>query len=412
MVILAYLTVVFGVLKMAFLAVWLNSLWILAGILLIPLGCILVLYITTILIQSALVNPKQNHEIKIAKDKLDQSSAAKIAVLGSYGKTTMKELLSTVLSEGKKVAKTPGNKNVLISHARWVNSALKGDEEVLIFEYGEAEPGDITRLAGFSNPTFAVITGIAPAHMDSYPTLDAIVDDFASISDFVDSKNTFINNQELLTSKIHGAVYDSTGLAEWKVSTPSFSFHGTDFTIKNDQEVLHLHTNLLGSHNIGPIVAVVAIAKQLGLQNEQIIAGVAKTAPFEHRMQPRQLHGAWIIDDTYNGNIEGMRAGLELLGVLPAKRKIYVTPGLVDQGTETESVHLELGQLIALASPDKVVLMQNSTTAYIQQGLDAGKYSGEVAIESNPLEYYTNLEHYLAAGDVVMLQNDWPDSYE
>jgi UDP-N-acetylmuramyl pentapeptide synthase len=106
-----------------------------------------------------------------------------------------------------------------------------------------------------------------------------------------------------------------------------------------------------------------------------------------------------------------MRAGLALLSTLPAKKRVYVTPGLVDQGVENERVHNQLGQLIADANPDKVVLMQNSNTSFIQQGLTDGGYRGELVIEDQPLEFYTQLEHYLAAGDVYMLQNDLPDSY-
>ncbi|MCA9330889.1 hypothetical protein KC957_02480, partial [Candidatus Saccharibacteria bacterium] len=172
------------------------------------------------------------------------------------------------------------------------------------------------------------------------------------------------------------------------------------------------HTGLLGEHQIGPLVAVVAIARELGLSDEQIKRGIAKTMPYEHRMQPKPLHGAWIIDDAYNGNIEGMRAGLDLLIKLPAKRRIYVTPGLVDQGVENERVHTELGGLIAKADPDRVVLMENTNTQYIIRGLDTGGYKGDISIESDPLGYYLGLEHQVAAGDVVMLQNDLPDSYK
>ncbi len=128
-------------------------------------------------------------------------------------------------------------------------------------------------------------------------------------------------------------------------------------------------------------------------------------------MQPRRQHGAWIIDDTYNGSLEGLRAGLALLKDLPAKRKIYVTPGLVDQGEETERVHLEVGELIGRAAPDRVVLMQNSTTRHIVKGLEETGYSGELRIESDPLAFYTNLEHVIAAGDLIVLQNDWTDNY-
>lgn len=381
--------------------------------LLAPVFALLLITLVNIVLETIIIGPKHRHEIARAGKKLAQHKGVRIAVIGSYGKTTMKELLATVLAEGKKVAATPGNKNVLISHARWLNSAVHGDEEVLVFEYGEGEPGDIARLASLSQPNIAVITGLAPAHLDYYPSLEAIADDFAQIQNLVKPKDIFMNaDSEILMQKIKAETYNETGIGELQVTDVSVAFSGTRFTLLAGDRKLELQTGLLGKHQIGPICAVVAIASNLGLTDEQIVAGVAKTTPFEHRMQARQLHGAWIVDDTYNGNIEGMRAGLKLLSELPGQKKIYVTPGLVDQGTENESVHRELGALIAGSNPDKVVLMQNSVTAFIQTGLTEHNYSGEVVLESNPLDYYMNLEHHVAAGDVVMLQNDWPDSYQ
>lgn len=78
---------------------------------------------------------------------------------------------------------------------------------------------------------------------------------------------------------------------------------------------------MLGKHHLGFLGFVAALALELGLSEQQVQAGVAKTKPFAHRMQPYQLSGAWIIDDTYNGNLEGIRAGTGLLRELPAKRK-------------------------------------------------------------------------------------------
>lgn len=376
-----------------------------------PVTAVVLLGISTIL-QMAIVNPRQQAEIAKARRILHDSSAIKIAVLGSYGKTSMKELLQTVLAEGKFVAATPGNKNVLISHARWVHG-LSGREEILIFEYGEAEPGDIVKLATFSKPNFAVVTGLAPAHLDYYPNLEAVADDFASIQDVVEPQNIFCNAvSPLLVTKLPGVhFYGEQGLDGWKVSHPMVSFEGTSFTLTKGKQSLRLHSGLLGVHQIGPLAAAAVIAKRLGLSDEQIVAGIAQTKPYEHRMEPRQLYGAWIIDDAYNGNIEGMKAGLALLKALPAKRRIYVTPGLVDQGAETERVHRELGQAIAKAAPDKVILMKNSVTKFIQQGLAHANYSGNLQIEPDPLAYYNGLDQHVAAGDVVMLQNDWPDSY-
>ena len=100
-----------------------------------------------------------------------------------------------------------------------------------------------------------------------------------------------------------------------------------------------------------------------------------------------------------------------MLAELKANRKIYVTPGLVDQGEQKESVHIQAGRLIAAADPDITVLMRNSVTAYIQKGLEQAKYSGEVRVENDPLKFYTNLNHFVASGDLVLMQNDWTDNY-
>jgi UDP-N-acetylmuramoyl-tripeptide--D-alanyl-D-alanine ligase len=154
------------------------------------------------------------------------------------------------------------------------------------------------------------------------------------------------------------------------------------------------------------------LALKLGLTPEQVKAGVAKVDSFEHRMQPRHLPGnIWIIDDTYNGNIEGMQAGLRLLHDMPAERRIYVTPGLVDQGPETETVHHRLGKLIAEYSPDVVVLMKNSVTDYIQTGMRAGGFEQKLQIEDDPLGFYQHIDQFVKAGDVVLMQNDWTDNY-
>ena len=187
---------------------------------------------------------------------------------------------------------------------------------------------------------------------------------------------------------------------------------GTSFTLSNGRKsTLKLSSAVLGRHQVGPLAIVAALAHELGLSKRQIEAGISKIKPYEHRMQPRQLHGATIIDDTYNGNIEGVRAGLELLKELPAKRKIYVTPGLVDQGPETTAVHLEMGQLIADAQPDITVLIRNSVTPHIIDGLEAAGYNGEIITENDPLQFYTNLDVFVASGDLVVMQNDWTDNY-
>ncbi len=340
-------------------------------------------------------------------------NGVKIAIAGSYGKTTMKEILGSVLSSGLVVAATPGNKNVSSSHAEFAKT-LTGKEDILLLEYGEGRPGDIARFSRVTKPDIGIITGLAPAHLDKYKSLKQAGEDIFSLSKYVTKNEVYVNADSPETKAFieQGQIkFSESGVDGWQASRVSLSIQGTSFNLTKNNKTLKLKTKLIGRHLVGPIALAVHLATEAGIDEAKIIAEVAKLEAFEHRMQPKQLKGAWVIDDTYNGNIEGMFAGLQLLKELKAKNKIYVTPGLVDQGDETVKVHMELGKAIAKANPDLVVLMKNSVTDYIDQGIRMSSYQGKVRIEEDPLEFYTNLEHFVAEGDLVLMQNDWPDNY-
>lgn len=384
-----------------------------ALILLYPLVWAHLILVPLIIGRWLISRPAERQKVVMASGVFAKHPAVKIAVAGSYGKTTMKELLNTILSQKLIVAATPANKNVSISHAQFARK-LKGDENVLIIEYGEGAPGDVRRFAERTHPTHAVITGLAPAHLDKYKTLKAAGEDIFSLADFLKHNNVYVNGEspdaKTYISKSHN-VFDRHQALGWRISEIETGLEGTAFAMTKGRRTLQLRSGLIGRHQVGFVAFAAALALELGLTPDQVAAGVAQTMPFEHRMKPYPLAGGWVIDDTYNGNLEGIRAGTELLRELPAKRKIYVTPGLVDQGKETVRVHVEIGKLIADAAPDMVVLMQNSVTKYIDKGLKQGKYKGKIRHESDPLDFYTNLSHFVAAGDLVMMQNDWTDNY-
>lgn len=371
------------------------------------------LVIPLILGRYLISKPAQQKQIAASKDIFAGNEAKKIAIVGSYGKTTMKELLNTVLSEGLKVAATPANKNVSVSHAQFAKK-LKGDEDVLIIEYGEGAPGDVAKFAHLTHPTHAVITGIAPAHLDQYKTLKAAGEDIFSVAKYLKDKNIYVNAEspetgQYLKNSFHK--FNRSGALGWNVIDAESDLSGTRFTLEKGKKTIALESKLVGKHQIGFLAFAAALALEFGLSEKHVKQGIAKTEPFEHRMHPYQLAGAWVVDDTYNGNLEGIRAGTQLLKDIDAKRKIYVTPGLVDQGEETERVHVETGRLIAESKPDLVVLMKNSVTDFIKRGLKEADFGGELRVEDNPLDFYTNLIHFVAAGDLVVLQNDWTDNY-
>lgn len=379
-----------------------------------PLLIALEIFLLVGVVWVTIESPRRKQQIGKSKDIFSKHPGVKIAILGSYGKTTMKELLREVMSEGKKVAATPGNKNVAISHTRFA-AKLKGDEEIVLIEYGEAAPGDIAKFAKNTKPDVAVVAGIAPNHLDQYKTLDNVAADLLSIKNYVKPENIYINadaKNSVTDNLDEFRIFDEDGTPGISIKNAELSLEGMKFAAEFDTgESTKFETALVGRHLLGPLAVCILLAKKTGLSLEQIQKSISNTKPYNHRMQPRLLSGAWIIDDTYNGSLEGFRAGLRLLKEVKAKRKIYVTPGLVDQGEETDKVHEEIGKLIAACNPDKVVLMKNSVTEIINNSLKENKYSGEIEIRDDPLEFYTNLEHTLAAGDVILLQNDWTDNY-
>lgn len=394
-------------------AIYSDQLGIIWGAILTPVVVILGLVSIVWIGYVCIARPDEKRQIGRSKKILTAHSAVKIAVMGSYGKTTMKEMLSTVLSEQFRVAATLGNGNTPIAHARFA-SQLVGDENILLFEFGEGKPGDIAQFADAIRPEYVIVTGVAPNHLDQYGSLKALLDDIESIRDYVQAEKIFwAADSEQLGSRLRGydQVFSEQGGDTWQNSHVTVHADGIEFECKTGKESYVVHAAVLGKHQVAPLGLVVAMAEHLGMDKRQIEAGVGKVRAFEHRMQPYILHGATIIDDTYNGNLQGMLAGLEFLRTIPAKRKLYVTPGLVDQGEETESVHRQIAHKIVDTKPDQLVLMQNSATDSIRRELAALEYAGAVLLEDDPLEFYQNLDQFVRAGDVVLMQNDWTDNY-
>ena len=372
-------------------------------------GIVIPLFLGWLLIQK----PREKAIIARARSILASHEGRRIAVVGSFGKTTAKEILKSVLGEGFKVAATPGNMNTPIGISRFART-LRGDEDILIFELGEEKPGDVRQLSRLTRPEYALVTGINEAHLSSFGSLDATVATIFEIEDFVTHDKLYKNEENKLVKSYKNKStlwFSKQKAGDWRISHVATSIEGTTFTMTRKKEVMKIQTGLIGTHTVGVTAVSAALAYDLGVEIKEIEAGMRKVVPFEHRMEARPMHGAWIIDDTYNGNSQGVEAGLAFLKDSGAKRRVYVTPGLVEQGDKNQEVHETIGKHIA-ESADVVVLMQNSVTNYITTGLEKKKFKGTLLITDDPLQFYTNLDQFVAAGDIVLMQNDWTDNYQ
>jgi UDP-N-acetylmuramoyl-tripeptide--D-alanyl-D-alanine ligase len=187
----------------------------------------------------------------------------------------------------------------------------------------------------------------------------------------------------------------------------------THFELVIGDERVAVSSGLLGRHNVSNLLAAAAVGHLRGLSSAEIARGLAGVAPPEHRLQPipNPRAGIVVIDDAYNSNPAGAAAALEVLHSHPAKRRILVTPGMVELGDQEAELNEVFGRQAA-AVCDHVILVGRQRTRPIDQGLRAAGFSSEaITVVRDIAEVTTVLARFTRAGDVVLFENDLPDMY-
>jgi UDP-N-acetylmuramoyl-tripeptide--D-alanyl-D-alanine ligase len=172
-------------------------------------------------------------------------------------------------------------------------------------------------------------------------------------------------------------------------------------------------TSLLGEYVIGDILGCIQIAKHLNLSDTEIKIGIENIIPIPHRLQPiiNSKKKIVIIDDSYNGNSTGVNEAIKVLNEYKSKRKIFVTPGIAETGDKNRTIHFEIGKKLSKVA-DLVVLINNSATPYIKEGLLYRDFSEKnILFFNSSLEAYEKINKILKPNDVILFQNDWPENY-
>lgn len=397
---------------------WVMPVFALSIFLLAPFVLVYLIIIPLVAVRLFVQKPVEYFLLKQTQKQLAGHKAVKIAIAGSFGKTSMREILKTVLSQGKKVAAPPESFNTPLGIRKFVQG-LRGDEEVLVFEFGEYYSGDVKALCRLVDPQWGVITGVNEAHLEKFKSLDATAKTIFELADWLGAKKQngllYVNGESELARKnarTGDLVYDRHGVGEWRVKDAKNDLTGTSFVLMKGDAAFQAHSGLLGLHQIGPLAAAADIGFCLGLSVQEIERGIGLTKPFDHRLKPKaDAAGVVTLDDSYNGNPDGVKAVIEFLASLQGCRRWYVTPGLVEMGSRTNVVHKEIGNRLAQAHIEKVVLIKNSVTPFLAEGLREAHYKGEILWFDDALSAFAALPHLTIKGDVVLLQNDWGDQY-
>lgn len=271
-----------------------------------------------------------------------------VAITGSSGKTTTKEIVYSVVSQKFKSHKTLSNHNNEIGFCQTVLS-MSDDCEVLIIEMGMRGAGEIELLSRYAQPDFAIITNAGSAHIGRLGSLDNIAKAKAEIALHLKEDGTFIsqNNERIKNFVKFGGEKIFYSLEDTKIleRRPSYSKF-----IYQDREY---ELNVEGDYNVENSLAAINLGFKLGMTYEEIKRGLAAYRPIEKRWEVIDVNGYKIINDSYNANPESMKASVSTFLQL-YKNPVVILGNMGELGDMEVELHRGVGEYFAKISPQDV----------------------------------------------------------
>jgi UDP-N-acetylmuramoyl-tripeptide--D-alanyl-D-alanine ligase len=180
----------------------------------------------------------------------------------------------------------------------------------------------------------------------------------------------------------------------------------------DDQDEQEFTMQLLGSHNVQNMLLAVGVARSLGLRLTTMAMAASRMEPVEHRLELKSQNGITVIDDAFNSNPVGAKNAVETLAAFSNGRKIIITPGMIELGDIQEEKNREFGKQIGDAGLDMVILVGENQTQAIKEGIASTGFEMEnVKTVSSLYEANRAMQEYAQDGDVVLYENDLPDSF-
>lgn len=359
-----------------------------------------------------------------AEDKIDaMENLIKIGITGSYGKTSAKFILATILSEKYNTLATPYSYNTPMGIVRVIREQLEDTHEIFIAEMGAKQVGDIRELCDLVKPEYGLISSIGPQHLETFGSLENIIKTkYELIEELPEDGVGFFP----IDNEICKVLFDKTSKKKiaysldgqdgyetpLKITDYCISTTGSSFTLSNGQDQVNCETVLLGKHNIQNILGAATVAYELGLTLEQIQSGISKVETIEHRLQIMPTNnGVTVIDDAFNSNPAGTRAAIDVLSNFEG-RKIVITPGMVELGDHEYEENKKFGAYMA-DKVDIAILIGPKHCEPIRLGLVENGFDSEKIISVRTLDDATSeLSKITKPSDIVLFENDLPDNYD
>ena len=343
---------------------------------------------------------------KLAKYKRSLMDIPVVAITGSVGKTSTKDMISSVISSKYRVHKTSGNYNNHIGVPLTILEYI--DQDVMVVEMGMNHLGEISLLSNIVKPTISVITNVGTAHIGNLGSRENILKAKLEILDGMVGKDIVINvDNDMLASvkdklcnkyNVHTVSID--GDSDYKAINIREDVFNGKFDIKDkDRDIL---VNVGGKVFVYNSLVAYAVGDILDIDDDLKKDGIKNFKLSSHRLEKKiSKSGIVIIDDTYNANYDSMKASIELLGKVKDKRRVFILGDMLELGDYSYKMHRDLGDIVYNNNIDLLVTIGDESIEVDNRVKELGMEVNHFKVES---DCYKFLESNLNSNDIVLVK--------
>jgi len=332
-----------------------------------------------------------------------------IGITGSVGKTSTKELTSSVLSQRFQTLKSPGNRNSILGLPP-VLLQLQPTHEMAVFEMGMYTTGEISRLCEMAQPTIGVVTMIGPVHLERAGSMEAIVAAKRELVEALPADGIAILNKDNAYTmsmaphtKARVFTYGLNPSADlWADNIESMGLEGIRFTLHQGREALHVQVPLIGRHSVHTSLRATAVGRATGMRWEEIVAGLSSSRAQLRLVAVPGPNGSTLIDDTYNSSPDSAMAALNLLKDLGG-RHIAVMGDMLELGYMEEEGHRLVGRRVADMA-QVLVTMGKRARWIAEEAMKVGMRSDRVFMVDDTETAVSTLQDIIQPRDMVLIK--------
>lgn len=349
----------------------------------------------------------------LASQHRDRLNCPVVAVTGSTGKTTTKDLIEAALVSRLNVTATRGNQNNELGVPLTVLAA-GADTQAVVVEMAMRGAGQIARLCEIARPTHGLVTNVGVSHIELLGTPEAIAEAKGELVEAIPpGGGVYLNGDDAVSARLAGrastavVTYGVGEAADVRAEHVTVAADGcASFTISARGQTAEVRLRVPGRHNVYNALGAAAVALDLGSSLAQIAEGLGCAAPGDMRMQVfTSASGVTVVNDAYNANPASMRAALRALGDMEAAgRKVAVLGDMAELGSLTELAHFQLGERVARYGLDALVTV-GAKAGRIADGARAEGMDAEAVRPCATVEEASEvLDDLLEPGDLVLVK--------